>query len=87
MGGAVEVRRILPDHRDPRDPVTDFGALAPIYGTIVTSAVVIIIAVPIGIGICIAIPTELSPRRLGARSPSRSKKCSPASSRSARSNS
>jgi phosphate transport system permease protein len=36
------------------NPVTEnFGALAPIYGTIVTSAIAIIIAVPIGIGIAV----------------------------------
>jgi phosphate transport system permease protein len=46
------------------NPVTEnFGALAPIYGTIVTSAVAIIIAVPIGIGIAVFL-TELCPRPL-----------------------
>lgn len=40
-----------------------FGALAPIYGTIVTSAIAILIAVPIGIGIAIFL-TELCPRPL-----------------------
>ncbi|TIV74231.1 MAG: phosphate ABC transporter permease subunit PstC, partial [Mesorhizobium sp.] len=41
------------------NPVTEnFGALAPIYGTIVTSAIAIIIAVPIGIGIAVFL-TEL----------------------------
>ncbi|AZO73377.1 MAG: phosphate ABC transporter permease subunit PstC [Mesorhizobium sp.] len=46
------------------NPVTEnFGALAPIYGTIVTSAIAILIAVPIGIGIAIFL-TELCPRPL-----------------------
>jgi len=46
------------------NPVTEnFGALAPIYGTIVTSAVAILIAVPIGIGIAVFL-TELCPRPL-----------------------
>ena len=46
------------------NPVTEnFGALAPIYGTIVTSAIAIIIAVPIGIGIAVFL-TELCPRPL-----------------------
>ncbi|UCI08705.1 phosphate ABC transporter permease subunit PstC [Mesorhizobium sp. B1-1-8] len=46
------------------NPVTEnFGALSPIYGTIVTSAIAILIAVPIGIGIAIFL-TELCPRPL-----------------------
>ena len=46
------------------NPVTEnFGALAPIYGTVVTSAIAIIIAVPIGIGIAVFL-TELCPRPL-----------------------
>jgi phosphate transport system permease protein len=40
-----------------------FGALAPIYGTIVTSFLAMIIAVPIGIGIAIFL-TEICPRPL-----------------------
>lgn len=46
------------------NPVTEkFGALAPIYGTIVTSAIAVLVAVPIGIGIAIFL-TELCPRPL-----------------------
>ncbi|PDQ22403.1 phosphate ABC transporter permease subunit PstC [Mesorhizobium sanjuanii] len=46
------------------NPVTEkFGALAPIYGTIITSAIAILIAVPIGIGIAVFL-TELCPRPL-----------------------
>jgi phosphate transport system permease protein len=46
------------------NPVTEkFGALAPIYGTIVTSAIAIVIAVPIGIGIAVFL-TELCPPAL-----------------------
>jgi phosphate transport system permease protein len=40
-----------------------FGALAPIYGTLVTSAIAMLIAVPVGIGIAIFL-TELCPRAL-----------------------
>ncbi|MDQ0454607.1 phosphate ABC transporter permease subunit PstC [Rhizobium paknamense] len=46
------------------NPVTEkFGALAPIYGTLVTSAIAIVLAVPIGIGIAVFL-TELCPRPL-----------------------
>src|SRR5215831_15977468 len=44
------------------NPVTEkFGALAPIYGTLVTSLIAMIISVPVGIGIAIFL-TELCPR-------------------------
>ena len=43
------------------NPVTEnFGALAPIYGTIVTSLIAMIIGVPVSLGIAIFL-TELSP--------------------------
>jgi len=43
------------------NPVTEkFGALAPMYGTIVTSALAMLIAVPIGLGIAVFL-TELCP--------------------------
>ena len=43
------------------NPVTnDFGALAPIYGTLVTSAIAMLIATPVSFGIALFI-TELSP--------------------------
>ena len=46
------------------NPVTEkFGALAPIYGTVVTSAIAMAIAVPLGIGIAIFL-TELCPPSL-----------------------
>ena len=46
------------------NPVTErFGALAPIYGTLVTSAIAMLISVPVGIGIAIFL-TELCPRSL-----------------------
>jgi phosphate transport system permease protein len=46
------------------NPVTEkFGALAPIYGTLVTSALAMLIAVPVGIGIAIFL-TEICPRPL-----------------------
>ncbi len=40
-----------------------FGALAPIYGTLVTSLIAMLIALPVGIGIAIFL-TELCPRPL-----------------------
>ncbi|MCU1386527.1 MAG: pstC [Acidobacteria bacterium] len=40
-----------------------FGALGPIYGTLVTSAIAMIIAVPVGIGVAIFL-TDLCPRVL-----------------------
>lgn len=40
-----------------------FGALAPIYGTLVTSAIAMLIALPVGIGVAIFL-TELCPRFL-----------------------
>src|SRR6202050_2943135 len=50
--------------REIWNPVTDeFGALAPIYGTLVTSLIAMLVAVPIGFGIAIFL-TELCPRRL-----------------------
>ena len=46
---------------DDWNPVADtFGAVAPIYGTLVTSIITMLIAVPIGIGIAIFL-TELCP--------------------------
>ncbi|HYM17454.1 MAG TPA: phosphate ABC transporter permease subunit PstC [Micropepsaceae bacterium] len=46
------------------NPVTEkFGALAPIYGTIITSLLAMLIAVPVAIGIAIFL-TELCPRSL-----------------------
>jgi len=46
------------------NPVTEqFGALAPIYGTIVTSFLALLIAVPVSFGIALFL-TELSPRFL-----------------------
>ncbi|WOJ91586.1 phosphate ABC transporter permease subunit PstC [Methylocapsa polymorpha] len=46
------------------NPVTDrFGALAPIYGTLITASIAMIVAVPIGLGIAIFL-TELCPYML-----------------------
>lgn len=46
------------------NPVTEkFGAAAPIYGTVVSSLLAMLIAVPVGIGIAIFL-TELCPRAL-----------------------
>ena len=46
------------------NPVTQkFGAVAPTYGTLVTSLIAMLIAVPVGIGIAIFL-TELCPRPL-----------------------
>jgi phosphate transport system permease protein len=49
---------------DAWNPVTErFGAVAPVYGTLVTSIIAMAIAVPVGIGIAIFL-TELCPRPL-----------------------
>src|SRR5262249_39836004 len=49
---------------DSWNPVTGkFGAVAPIYGTVVTSAIAMIIAVPVGLGIATFL-TELCPQPL-----------------------
>ena len=46
------------------NPVTErFGALAPIYGTLVVSLIALAIAVPVGLGIAVFL-NELCPRRL-----------------------
>ncbi|HEY7379507.1 MAG TPA: phosphate ABC transporter permease subunit PstC [Steroidobacteraceae bacterium] len=47
--------------REIWDPVTEqFGALAPIYGTLVTASIALLIAVTLGFGIAVFL-TELSP--------------------------
>ena len=46
------------------NPVTnDFGALAPVYGTIMTSLIALLVGVPVSFGIALVI-TELAPRWL-----------------------
>lgn len=46
------------------NPVTEkFGALAPVYGTVVTSVLALLLAVPVGLGIAIFL-TELCPMPL-----------------------
>jgi phosphate transport system permease protein len=46
------------------NPVTEkFGALSPIYGTLVTSAIAMLIATPIGVGVAIFL-TEICPPNL-----------------------
>jgi len=51
-------------YRDIWDPVKeDFGALAPLYGTLMTSAIAMLIAVPLGIFTAVFL-TELCPRPL-----------------------
>jgi phosphate transport system permease protein len=48
------------------DPVSgDFGAAAFVYGTLLTSAIALAVAVPLGIGVAIFL-AELAPRRLSA---------------------
>lgn len=46
------------------NPVTqEYGILAPIYGTVITSALAMLIALPVGIGIAVFL-TEFCPRKL-----------------------
>jgi phosphate transport system permease protein len=48
------------------DPVTEqFGALTFVYGTVLTSLIALVIAVPVSIGIALFL-TEIAPRRLAA---------------------
>ncbi|MHB8872787.1 MAG: phosphate ABC transporter permease subunit PstC [Myxococcaceae bacterium] len=48
------------------DPVQDsFGALPFIYGTVVTSVVAVVLAVPVGVGLALFL-TEMAPRQLRA---------------------
>ena len=50
--------------RDAWDPVQeDFGALVPIYGTVITSLLALLIAVPVSFGIAMFL-TEIAPRWL-----------------------
>src|SRR5919198_111039 len=50
--------------REIWNPVTDeYGALAPIYGTLVTSLLALALAIPVSFGIAIFL-TELAPRWL-----------------------
>lgn len=50
--------------RDAWDPVLqDFGALVPIYGTLVTAGIALIIAIPVSFGIAMFL-TEIAPRWL-----------------------
>src|SRR5579871_3964794 len=48
---------------NPNPDILKFGALAPIYGTLVTSIIAMLLAVPVGLGIAIFL-TELCPLRL-----------------------
>ncbi|HTJ01333.1 MAG TPA: phosphate ABC transporter permease subunit PstC, partial [Methylovirgula sp.] len=49
---------------DDWNPVTNkFGALAPVFGTLVTSTIAMVFAIPIGLGIAIFL-TELCPQKL-----------------------
>jgi phosphate transport system permease protein len=63
---------VLPRHRfgwrflwtQTWDPVAgDFGAAAFVYGTVLTSAIALAVAVPLGVGVAIFL-AELAPRRL-----------------------
>ena len=59
--GARHLRLLLPLRPRSWNPVTEqFGALAPIYGTLVTSAIAMLIAVPVGLMIAFFL-TELCP--------------------------
>jgi phosphate transport system permease protein len=50
--------------RELWNPVTDeFGALAPIYGTLMTSLIAMVFAVPVGFGVAVFL-TQLCPRAL-----------------------
>ena len=62
-GGALSIEKFGAGFlvNDNWDPVKeDFGALVPIYGTLVTSAIAMAVAVPVSFGIALFL-TELSP--------------------------
>jgi phosphate transport system permease protein len=48
---------------NPNPDILKFGALAPVYGTIVTSVIAMVLALPVGLGIAIFL-TELCPPAL-----------------------
>jgi phosphate transport system permease protein len=48
---------------NPNPDILKFGALAPIYGTVVTSAIAMLLALPVGLGIAVFL-TELCPLKL-----------------------
>ena len=51
------------------NPVTEkFGALAPIYGTLVTSAIAMLVGIPVAFGVALFI-TEICPLLLKRHSP------------------
>jgi phosphate transport system permease protein len=51
-------------YNDVWNPVTEkFGALAPIYGTLVTSAIAMVVGIPVAFGVAVFI-TEICPRWL-----------------------
>lgn len=50
-------------HKEWDAPANEFGALVPIYGTIITSIIALVIAIPVSFGIALFL-TELSPNWL-----------------------
>ena len=61
LAGALARSGSASSRREVWNPVTEqFGALAPIYGTLVTSLIAMLIAVPVSFGIAIFL-TELRP--------------------------
>src|SRR5689334_10242570 len=63
VGGWPSIKAFGPDFlwTEEWDPVQEkFGALVPIYGTLVTSAIALAVAIPVSFGIAIFL-TELSP--------------------------
>ncbi len=61
LAGVAHVRRVSFLYEEVWNPVTEkFGAIAPIYGTVVTSFIAMLIAVPVGLFIALFL-TELCP--------------------------
>ena len=58
-----DIRLRLPDHRGLEPGHREIRRLAPIYGTLVTSFIAMLIAVPVGLGIAVFL-TELCPMPL-----------------------
>ena len=60
LAGAEDVRPRVPGQQGNGTRSPDFGALAPLYGTLVTSAIALLIGVPVSFGIALFL-TELCP--------------------------
>ena len=75
--GVVRLRLRHPVRLEPELQPPVFGSLAFVYGTVMTSAIAMLIALPLGVGTA-AYLSEIASGRLSA-SPRSSSRCSPPS--------